>query len=59
MLGIDCEMCETVDPVTGVKNPLSLVRLSVVNGLNPKEVMRMKFFQILEYCMSKFESFRF
>jgi hypothetical protein len=59
VLGIDCEMCETVDPVTGVKNPLSLVRLSVVNGLNPKEVMRMKYFHILEDCMSKFESLRF
>lgn len=38
VLGIDCEMCETIDPVTGIKNPSSLVRLSVVNGINPKEV---------------------
>ena len=37
ILAIDCEMCETEDPVTGDKNSLTLVRLSVVNGIT-KEV---------------------
>jgi hypothetical protein len=35
---IDCEMCETTDPVTGVKDPSVLIRFSAVNGVNPAEV---------------------
>ena len=38
-IAIDCEMCETKDPVTGAKNPKALCRLSVVNAVNPDEVL--------------------
>jgi hypothetical protein len=31
-------MCETTDPVTGVKDQCNLIRVSVVNGLDPSEV---------------------
>ena len=31
-------MCETTDPVTGVKDHCNLIRVSVVNGLDPSEV---------------------
>ena len=31
-------MCETADPVTGDKDFCSLVRISIVNGLDPSEV---------------------
>jgi RNA exonuclease 1 len=38
-IAIDCEMCETQDPLSGAKNPKALCRLSVVNADNPKEVL--------------------
>ena len=31
-------MSETTDPVTGEKDPAALVRVSIVNGLDPTEV---------------------
>lgn len=36
-IAIDCEMCETKDPVTGNLNHKALCRLSVVNADNPEE----------------------
>lgn len=39
VIAIDCEMCETVDPVTETKNSNALIRVSIVNGLNPSEVL--------------------
>lgn len=39
VVAIDCEMCETTDPVTGVKDGSTLIRFSMVNGLNPSEVI--------------------
>lgn len=38
-IAIDCEMCETKDPVTGKTDTKALCRLSVVNGDNPSEVL--------------------
>jgi len=38
-IAIDCEMCETQDPLSGTKNPKALCRLSVVNAENPEEVL--------------------
>lgn len=38
-IAIDCEMCETQDPLSGVKNPKALCRLSVINAENPEEVL--------------------
>ena len=38
-IAIDCEMCETCDPVTGAKDHKALCRLSVVNASNPSEVL--------------------
>ena len=38
-IAIDCEMCETQDPLSGVKNPKALCRVSIVNAENPKEVL--------------------
>lgn len=38
-LAVDCEMCETTDPVTGLKDGKTLIRLSVVNGDNKDEVL--------------------
>lgn len=32
VIAIDCEMCETVDPVSGEKNPNALCRLSVIDA---------------------------
>jgi hypothetical protein len=32
-------MCETEDPITGQKDGTTLIRLSVVNGLNPAQVL--------------------
>jgi hypothetical protein len=37
VIALDCEMCETEDPVTKVRES-TLIRLSVVNGFNPDEV---------------------
>lgn len=39
VLGIDCEMCEAMDPVTGMRITNALIRFSVVNGTNPSEVL--------------------
>jgi DNA polymerase III epsilon subunit-like protein len=39
ILAIDCEMCETTDPVSGVKDQCSLIRFSVIDGLNPSNVI--------------------
>ncbi len=38
-IAIDCEMCETKDPVSGASNSKALCRLSVVNACNPDEVL--------------------
>jgi RNA exonuclease 1 len=38
-IAIDCEMCETKDPVTGKSDPKALCRLSVVNADDPSEVL--------------------
>jgi hypothetical protein len=39
VIAIDCEMCETSDPVTGLRDPASLVRVSVINGIVPAETL--------------------
>ena len=39
VIAIDCEMCVTEDPVTREKDGSTLIRLSVVNGLQPSEVL--------------------
>ena len=39
VIALDCEMCETVDPVTGQRTSNSLIRFSVINGTNPSEVI--------------------
>jgi RNA exonuclease 1 len=38
-IAIDCEMCETQDPLSGAKNPKALCRISVVNAEKPQEVL--------------------
>ncbi|CAJ1967274.1 unnamed protein product [Cylindrotheca closterium] len=38
-IAIDCEMCETQDPLSGSKNPKALCRISVVNAEYPDEVL--------------------
>ena len=38
-IAIDCEMCETQDPLTGAKNPKALCRVSIVNAEKPEEVL--------------------
>ena len=38
VLAMDCEMCETTDPVTGSVDGNTLVRISIINGHNPSEV---------------------
>jgi RNA exonuclease 1 len=38
-IAIDCEMCESKDPLTGAKNAKALCRFSVVNAENPEEVL--------------------
>jgi len=38
-IAIDCEMCETRDPVTGANDAKALCRISVVNAVNPDEVL--------------------
>lgn len=38
LIAIDCEMCQTQDPVTGELNHNSLIRVSVINGLDPTQV---------------------
>jgi len=39
VLCLDCEMCETSDPVTGEIFDNALIRVSVVDGLNPDKVL--------------------
>lgn len=31
MLAIDCEMCSTIDPLTNIKNPMQLIRFSLIS----------------------------
>mmetsp|Transcript_17162 Transcript_17162/g.24147 ORF Transcript_17162/g.24147 Transcript_17162/m.24147 type:complete len:589 (+) Transcript_17162:101-1867(+) len=38
-IAIDCEMCETRDPVTGVSDHKALCRVSIVNAEKPEEVL--------------------
>ncbi|KAG7342121.1 exonuclease [Nitzschia inconspicua] len=38
-IAIDCEMCETQDPLSGAKNSKALCRLSVVNADDPTQVL--------------------
>jgi RNA exonuclease 1 len=38
-IAIDCEMCETRDPVSGAVDSKALCRLSVINADNPDEVL--------------------
>lgn len=38
-IAIDCEMCETTDPLSGAKNSKALCRISVVNAEKPEEVL--------------------
>eukprot|EP00804_Cyclotella_cryptica_P018166 CCRYP_005935-RA/>CCRYP_005935-RA protein AED:0.01 eAED:0.01 QI:107/1/1/1/0.5/0.33/3/2235/595 len=38
-IAIDCEMCETRDPLTGKSDTKALCRLSVVNADDPNEVL--------------------
>jgi RNA exonuclease 1 len=38
-IAIDCEMCETKDPVSGNSDSKALCRLSVVNAVNPEDVL--------------------
>lgn len=38
-IAIDCEMCESQDPLSGAKNAKALCRLSVVNAEKPEEVL--------------------
>jgi DNA polymerase III epsilon subunit-like protein len=39
VIAIDCEMCETTCPLTGIVDGKALCRLSVINGLNPDEIL--------------------
>jgi hypothetical protein len=39
VIAMDCEMCETIDPVTNEKEANSLVRFSLVDALNPSVVL--------------------
>lgn len=39
VLALDCEMCESTDPVTSDRNPKTLIRISVVDGLDPARVL--------------------
>ena len=38
-IAIDCEMCETKDPISGNVDTKALCRISIVNGDNPSEVL--------------------
>lgn len=38
-IAIDCEMCETQDPLSGNKNHKALCRVSIVNAENTEEVL--------------------
>lgn len=39
VVALDCEMCETEDPITKEKNKHSLVRFSAINGYSPSQVL--------------------
>lgn len=39
VIAIDCEMVECKDPVTGIIDGKSLCRISVINAINPSEVL--------------------
>ncbi len=39
VLAVDCEMCQTTDPLTNEHESNALLRFSIVNGLNPDEVV--------------------
>jgi RNA exonuclease 1 len=39
VLALDCEMCETTDPVSGEVDLHTLVRLSVVSSVEPDNVL--------------------
>ncbi len=39
MVAMDCEMCETQDPVTNEKESNSLVRFSVIDATDPSRVL--------------------
>lgn len=39
VIAIDCEMCQTTDPLTRERDNNALIRFSVVNGLDPTEVL--------------------
>ena len=39
ILAIDCEMCVTEDPVTREKDKYALIRLSVINGFEPAQIL--------------------
>ena len=38
-IAVDCEMCETKDPLTGTVNHKALCRVSIVNAAKPDEVL--------------------
>lgn len=38
-IAIDCEMCETKDPVTGTTDTKALCRISILNADNPSDVL--------------------
>ena len=38
-IAIDCEMCQTKNPVTGETNNKALCRISIVNAVDPDEVL--------------------
>jgi len=38
-IAIDCEMCETNDPITGVTDGKALCRVSIINASNPEEIL--------------------
>lgn len=39
VMAIDCEMCQTADPLTGEKDSSALLRVSIVDGMNPSKVI--------------------
>jgi RNA exonuclease 1 len=39
VIALDCEMCETQDPVSGARDSKALCRVSIVNGQDPSEIL--------------------
>jgi hypothetical protein len=39
VLAMDCEMCETTDPVTNERDPNSLIRISLIDGYDASNVV--------------------